>query len=346
MFKERTRKTGKLLNKDTIIKYTKRLMPLIGIFLLIYLIVDIGTDEIASTFLKISPFLIIISASLTLPRMLIRNYVWQIILKKQKINVSFITSLKIFLIGYFYGSITPGYVGQLMRIPYLKEKTNEPTGKLFVNLIVEEGIHTLSLYLMMIIGAFLIINKVPEIFLITCVFLVIILGAYGFFIKKERGEKTFHLLIKLLIPKKFKPYLTRFVDSFYKDFPSIKSLIYPFIIVIPSWIIIYSQIYILGLSLDIEVPYFEFLMLYSIANVVAFIPITSAGLGTREATLIFLFSFYGVSPEKALVLSLAGHLITDALTGFYGFIVSVVEARNNKKNMTLLEIEDTLKKET
>ena len=346
-FKEilKERKTKKFLNRNAIIKHIRRFMPLIGIFLLIYLIIDIGTDEIVSTFLKITPYLILISASLTVPRIFIRNYVWQIILKKQKIHVSSITSLKIFLIGYFYGSITPGYIGQLMRIPHLKEKTGEPTGKLFINLIVEEGVHTLSLYIMMIIGAFLIINRVPEVFLVTIIFLLATLAIYGFFIKKERGEKTFHILIKLLMPNKFKPYITRFVDSFYTDFPSIKGLIYPFIIVISSWIIIYSQIYILGLSLDIEVPYFEFLMIYPIANVVAFIPITSAGLGTREATLIFLFSFYGVTPEKALVLSIAGHLITDVLTGFYGFIISVFEARNNKKGISLLKIEDTLKKD-
>jgi len=78
-------------------------------------------------------------------------------------------------------------------------------------------------------------------------------------------------------------------------------------------------------------------MLYPIANIIAFIPITSAGLGTREATLIFLFSFFGVSPEKTLVLSLAGHLLTDVLTGFYGFVISVIEARNNKKSLSDLE---------
>lgn len=102
----------------------------------------------------------------------------------------------------------------------------------------------------------------------------------------------------------------------------------------------------MGLSLNIEVPYLNFILLYPIANVVAFIPITSAGLGKREATLIFLFSFYGVAPEKTLVISLADHLLTDVLTGFYGFIVSAIEARGNKKSKSLLEIEDTLKKET
>jgi hypothetical protein len=327
----------KTSQKHLIINSFKKFMPFIGIILLIYLIYDIGTEKILTAFLKISPFYILIAAFLTLPRLLLRNYGWQYILRKQKIFVSSLTSLKIFLIGYFYGSITPGYIGQLMRIPYLKDKTNEPVGKLFVNSIVEEAVHTLSLYVMMILGAFIIVDKIPEVLPFTFVFLLITIIVYAFFIKRDRGEKAFHMLIRLLIPKKFKPYFYQFVDTFYTDFPNVKDLIIPFLVVIPTWIIIYSQIYILGLSLDIEVPYFAFLLLYPIANMVAFIPITSAGLGTREATLIFLFSFYGVAPEKTIVISLAGHLLTDVLTGFYGFLISLYEARKSKKALSDLK---------
>ena len=51
-------------------------------------------------------------------------------------------------------------------------------------------------------------------------------------------------------------------------------------------------------------------------------------------TIVFLFSFFGVTPEKAIVLSLAGHLLTDVLTGFYGFIIATFEAKNNKKSLS------------
>ena len=338
MFSKKPDIMRKMFNKKNLTKYIKKFMPLIGVTLLIYLIVDIGTDEIISTFLQISPLYVIIAAMLTLPRVLLRNLGWQLILKKQKIFVSYIKSLKIFLIGYFYGSITPGYIGQLMRIPYLKDETNEPVGKLFINTIIEEAIHTMSLYMMMVIGAFFIVDQIPEAFPIACIVLLAHVAVYAYFIKRERGEKTLHFLIRLLIPKKFKSYFTRFVGAFYDDFPNIKYLILPFIVVIPTWIIIYTQIYILGLSLGIEIPYFVFILFLAIANIVAFIPITSAGLGTREATLIFLFSFYGVSPDRALVLSLAGFLLTDVLTGFYGFVISVAEARRtSKKDLSELE---------
>ena len=256
------------------------------------------------------------------------------LLKKQKIRVSFLKSLKIFLIGYFYGSVTPGYLGQTIRIPYMKIATKEPLGKLFVNSFIETAVHGLSLYIMMLIGAFLVASQYPEIFIGSCIFFCGSILIYIFFIKKERGERTFYFLIKLFIPKKFRKQMDRFVETFYKDFPQLKDYILPFLLGIPAWIIIYSQIYIIGLSLNVEIPYFLFLLLYPIANIVAFIPISAAGLGTREATLVFLFSLYGVAPEKTVVISIAGHLLTDVLTGFYGLIISISESRNNKKNLT------------
>jgi uncharacterized protein (TIRG00374 family) len=318
-------KFKKQLKGKNIILYSKKVVPFIGIVILFYLIINIGFEKIINTFLEISPINIIFAASLTFPRLFIRNTQWQLILKKQNINVSFIKSLKIFMIGYFYGSITPGYLGQMIRIAYMKDATNEPLGKLFVNSTIETAVHGLSLYFMMLIGAFIVAEFYPEIFIGAIFFVFISIIIYAFFIKKERGEKIFYFLIKLFIPKKFRIYLDKFVNTFYKDFPQIKDYILPFLLGIPAWIIIYSQIYILGLSLNIEIPYFIFLVLYPIGNIIAFIPISSAGLGTREMTLVLLFSLFGVSPEKAIVLSLAGHLLTDVLTGFYGFIISLTE---------------------
>ena len=318
------------MKKDDAIKYLKKFMPLIGIILLIYLIFNVGITKISSTFLKLSPIYIIAAASLVIPRMLIINFQWQLILKKQKIHISYVKSLKIYLMSYFYGAVTPGYIGGLVRVPYLKDETNEPFGKLFVNVFVQTALHTLPLYCMMIIGTFLVIDKIPQLFPLACAYIIILIIIYIYFLKRERGEKILYFLIKFFVPKSIKPHLNKFVDTFYKDFPHIKDFILPFIVVIPEWILIFSQIYILGLSLGIQIPYFAFLMLYPIANVVSFIPITSAGLGTREATLILLFSFYGISPEKAIVLSLAGYLLTDLLTGFYGLIISFTEARNKK----------------
>jgi len=331
---DRSKKIKTKFGKKNLIKYFKKLMPLIGIFIFIYLIYDIGTGEIISTFLKLSPLYVAISLLFLIPRLLIRNFQWQIILKKQKIDIKFIKSLKIMLIGFFYGCITPGYLGGAMTLPYMKEETKQPIGKLFVNRSILTITSQMSLYCMMILGTFLLIEQIPRAFSIACIFFLINAAMALFFIKKTRGEKTFYFLINTFIPKKARPILIRFVDTFYRDFPSFKDFLLPFLIGFIPWILIYSQIYVVALSLDIQIPYFTFLMIYPIANVIAFIPISTGGLGTREATLIFLFSFFGVSSAEAVVISLSGHLLTDMLPGFGGFILSTIEARNNKKSLS------------
>jgi uncharacterized protein (TIRG00374 family) len=311
-----------------IFKQAKKFLPLIGIAIFVYIVYNLDIEKIIVVFLSINPIFIICSLTLTIPRLIIRNTAWQIIQKEQKITISFFQSLKIFLIGYFYGSITPGYIGQLMRVPYMKEKTGAPYGKLFVNSLMETIIHTLSLYGMMLIGALLVMGVLPELLYISGIWVVLLAIILFYFVKRERGEKLFHLLIQYLIPKKLKTNLYRFVDTFYTDFPEIKKLLLPLILGIFTWIIIFSQEYIIVLALGIDIPYLYFLLLFPIANVVGFIPITFAGLGTRELAAIFLFStLFGVVEEEVFVFTLLGFVITDIFTGFIGFILSLTETK-------------------
>jgi glycosyltransferase 2 family protein len=325
-------------NKFTTIKKS---LPFIGLILFIYTIYQLDITKIKDAFFSIHPFYILLILPFTFPRILIRNYTWQLILKEQNIHVSFINSMKIFLIGYFYGSITPGYLGQLMRIPHLKEYTGQPYGKLFINSTIETIIHTFSLYAMILIGAFLVLGDFPELFMIAAVWMTIFLSFLLFFVGKNRGEWFFKFVIRYFIPKKFRCHLNRFSDSFYQDFPRIKSLFLPISIGVLTWIIIFSQKYLLVHALDMSIPYLYFLLLFPLANAAGFIPISFAGLGTREFTAIILFStLFTVSAEKMFVVSLLGFVVTDLFTGFIGFIVSVHEAR--KKGTTVRKLRNQI----
>lgn len=312
--------------KIRILKHTKKILPLIGIFIFFYIIYTLDIQKITDAFLSINPIFIVISLTLTIPRLIIRNFAWQLIQKEQKISIGFFNSLKIFLIGYFYGSITPGFIGQIMRVPYMKEKTGEPYGKLFVNTLIETIIHTFSLYGMMVIGAVLVLETIPEVFPIATGWILILVIVLLYFIKKERGEKLFFILIKYIIPKIIKGQINKFVDTFYADFPKIRKLILPLILGIFTWIIIFSQEYIIVIALNLNIPYLYFLLLFPIANFAGFIPITFAGLGTRELTSIIIFTtIFTVTKEEVFVFTLLGFIITDLFTGFIGFILTLTE---------------------
>ena len=316
-------------------RYVKKFLPIIGILLLAYLVYIIGPEDILNSVFQIHPIYIVIALFLMIPRVFVRNYAWQLIQKEQKIKIGYWQSLKIMLIGFFYGSWTPGYVGQLMRIPYMKQKTSEPYGKLFINVIIEVTLHSLSLYLIIVIGALLILSYQPAILYIIIAYLVITGVILFYFIKKERGEKLLCTLIKWFIPKSFKGSFNSFVSTFYTDFPKIRRLVLPFIISSISWILIFTQEYIIIIALDLDIPYLYFLLLFPIANAAGFIPATFGGLGFREYVAVLIFStIFLVPDEKILVVSILGFLITDVFTGFIGFLLSLTETRDKSyKNL-------------
>ena len=327
-------------SKNKLIKFLKKVIPLIGIIIFIYLIIDIGPDKISSTFLEISPHVLILFAVIMVPRILLNNYMWQLILKKQKIRISFVKSLKILMIGHFYGHITPSRLGTYVKVFYLREETEEPIGKLFVNVFVKIALDLLALYLLMIITAFIIVEQYPEIFFAVLVYVSIVSFLFFYFIKKERGEKTINLLIKYFIPKKLKSYLSRFTDTFYKDFPITRYFIFPFVLSLFIQIIFFIQMYIIALSLGIEIPFHIFIVIYTIAGCIATIPISIAGLGTREATLVLLFTPFGIAAQKVVVLSLAGYILSVLLMAVPGLIIALLYAKNNNKLLKLKGLEN------
>ena len=324
--------------RDKLFKYLKKILPFIGlIFFIIFIVLNLDFVEIKEAFLRVSPIFIFISLLLTIPGLIIRNYAWQIVLKEQVINISFFQSLKIFLIGYFYGSFTPGFYGQLMRIPYLKEKTGQPYGKLFVNTFIEITMRGFSVYIMILIGAIFFLSSIKEIFYVILIWFIIFSSIIFYFIKKERGEKIFLLFVKYFIPKKFKDSVNDFIVTFYNDFPRIKILILPVFLSVITWFLIFTQYYIFVIALGLQIPYIAFLFLFPIANVAGFIPITIAGIGIREITAITIFTaIYNVSKEEILVLSLLGFIIIDIVTAIVGFLLSLTETID-KKSLKMLK---------
>jgi uncharacterized protein (TIRG00374 family) len=318
----------------------KKILPFIGLILLliyIFFYLELDNPEKLTEAQKhiitiLTSIYLPIAVILTIPRIMIRNYAWQIVLKEQDIRVGYWQSLKIFLIGYFYGSFTPGYYGQLMRIPYLKEKTEQPYGKLFINTLIEIILRSVTIYIIILIGAIIFLSNQPEYLYIILIWTAIFLSIILYFIKKERGEKIFFGLVKYLIPKKLKPHLNSFVATFYEDFPRLKVLINPMLLSTITWFIIFTQEYIIVIALGLDIPYFAFLFIFPIANVAGFIPITFAGIGIRELTAIAIFTvlYPSVTEIEIFVIAIIGFIVTDVITGFAGFLLSLTETVDKK----------------
>ena len=110
-------------------------------------------------------------------------------------------------------------------------------------------------------------------------------------------------------------------------------MIIPFLLSFVTWVIIFSQEYIIVIAIGADIPYLSFLLLFPIANIAGYIPITFAGLGTRDFVSILIFSsLFGVKQSDIFVFTLIGFIVTDIFTGFLGFLVSLTETKKNSLN--------------
>jgi len=100
----------------------KKFLPFIGIVIFFYIIYRIGLTSITAALLEVKLGYLIVATLALFVTFLLQAIRWNSIMKAQGINVGFFYALQVNLISQYYGVITPGRLGGLMKAAYLKKK--------------------------------------------------------------------------------------------------------------------------------------------------------------------------------------------------------------------------------
>jgi len=313
-------------------------MPLIGIIILIIILTTVDFNQIKDIFLEINPIYSFLSFFLILPLVIIANIEWQILLKKQKIDVKFSYTVKNFFIGYFYGFISPGALGAYTRAIYLADESQDPLPKCFSNIVILNTIDYLALLILGAIGAIYLSSRFPYLFisiLIVTAFILVLF--FFFFFKREKSKAFFTRIIRSRVFSTLKHRLEGYIDSFYEDLPRFRDVLIPFSISILSWILKYIMIFYIATLFKIEIPMIDLILILAVSDVVASAPISIYGLGTRELSLLSLLSIFSVTKEQVVSLSLFLFVILWLFPSIIGAIVTIFETKRFEKIKKLQE---------
>jgi len=155
-------------------------------------------------------------------------------------------------------------------------------------------------------------------YLFILFFILFLIGIFILQNKKIVG-KIGKPIYKFLIPNKFKEFVGKNFEEFYKNLEKLskKVIIFNFILTILAWFISFAQYWLLTLALGLNLSYFEVLLVSPILLLVQLMPISISGIGTREVAAIFLLNVFNVKPEFAIAFSL-GILIEDYILAGIG----------------------------
>jgi len=308
----------------------KKLLPIIGILLFVYILIDTGIYKIANAFSLIPIQFFILGFIPYFLVLLLTIVKWQYLSKKQQMAFTNLQLVKISLISRFYGNVTPGGFGGYIRIFYLRKFSKASIEKCLVNMLIDVTTGSIIGFSIALIGSIVLIEAVPGFFPVILLFLIFYATTFVIFMKKSGGKKIYKYFIRRLIPKKFKDRTDKSFESLYEDIPRLRDTIFPMLIEIIIWTAIGAQVYFFALAFSLNIPIHMFILIHTISVVsVVILPISIGGLGVREGAFVFiLHNFYGVEKEIALVISLSGYIVKMLIPTVLGMIIAIKERKN------------------
>lgn len=291
--------------------YIQKYFGIIGVILFVYIISKINLNQVINILSSANLFFIVLSLVPLFFVIVPRSVRWKILIKATGFNISLKDCILICLKGYFLGGVTPGKIGDFFRAKFLTDKIVIPLGKSVMTVAIDRMFDILILFGLSVLGILLISQLYSiEIFSVHYLFILLVIFGLSLYIltSKKLTTKILRPLFNLFVPLTFKEKTKIDFDEFYKGLELLKEgkyhLLASISLAVLSWLVAGIGCYMLALSLNLAITYWYLLISVAISSLVALIPISISGLGTREATFIFLFSIINLMPEEAVSFSL------------------------------------------
>ena len=299
----------------------KWILRSIGLILFAIILTRLDLAELAVLLANINPIYLAPALLLFIPLLVIKAMRWQLLMKAQDIGYSLRDSTIMYAAAMYIGVITPGRMGDFIKIFYLKGD-NYPFGKSFATVLQDRLFDIGSLLLLGYAGMLLFITLFEKAIIILSVIFVVTFVLVIFLIyKKELGLGILKYVSSNFIPEGYRENAKAGFLDFYKAIKTLntKHLVLAIFMTFLGWVLYFLTMYLLALSIDINIPFLYLATCVSIAAVITLIPISISGIGTRDATLIVLFSYLGLSKETAIAFSMM-ILLMYAVNGLIGLV--------------------------
>ena len=237
---------------------------------------------------------------------------WKLLIVNQteKENVSLMKLGRFYYIGLFFNNFLPGSVGgDVVRVYYLGRITGISTAA--ASVAVERLTSGVALVGIAVFSSFFLKTSkavILTVLLVTGIMLVLFILGYIWIKKRPREEKldneelTTGIRKWLITAKRSLAKMVITVGNYRRKglswwvSISILSILFQ---VGMAWI---NQL--LFLSLGIDIPWLELLMLITLISVITMVPVSVNGIGVREGSYVFFFQQLGVPSEIAVAVSI------------------------------------------
>lgn len=309
-------------------KKHKNYLQIIGILLFIYLLTKIDLLAAYENIKKFNLLWLLVYMLSYFAMVMLKSYRWNILLIDQGLEFEFKKTIRISIISNFWGAITPGRLGELIKLDYLR-KDNTPMVKCLANVVIDRTFDLMMLLIFSFIGALYFGNLFYQQLKGILFWGVLILVLMSlFFINRTVVTRLLKLMLnKILSPDKYS-LLAENWSGFVGEIRGVKffSLVKMLLISIVIYLLFFLMTYIVALGFNLRLPFIYLSLCVSLASLISLLPISVSGLGTREAIFILLLGKLSVDNSSALIIPffdsvILGNLMALLFMGLKDFFI-------------------------
>jgi len=286
----------------------KNLIKLIGlVFFIVLIIYKINFKQFFNTIAQLNPWLLLLASFVLVIVGLFKLLRWFYILRKLQIKTNFLKIYKIFYLSLLFGTFTPLNVGEIVgKVAYLKKTDGEISSPL-ISIFIDRLSDIFILIALSIVGIILFLPLHQGQALLATATLLLMIVLFFLIIKTKIAQKIILKIFSIILPKKI---YYKWQKQLHKILSAFQSLTFKDVILIICFtaialFFILLHLKLIAIALNIEqIPTLYYLLIYAMTRIVMLIPITVAGFGTREISILALFSLFSVSSEVAIIFSL------------------------------------------
>ena len=276
---------------------------MLGLVIFVILLYKVNLFTLIPVLKDVDGYLLGISIFLVFPLMLLKAIRWDFLLRVEGIDYPLKDAVSVYLVGWYLGMITPGRVGDFIKVLYLRKRAVS-YGKAFVSVLIDRVFDLLLIVIVAILGIYF-FGLFTPLGYVSLGLLAAIVLIFGSLFNHKILSRIFKIADRILL-KKYHDRMEFHFNDFAAGMNKLKNmgLLLPVLLTVLAYGITFFQCYLITLALHIDLSFFYVSFAVSIAGLVALVPISFSGVGTRDATLVFLFGLSGIASQRALSFSL------------------------------------------
>mgnify|MGYP000874992392 CR=1 FL=1 len=307
-------------------KIYRLLFRLIGIVILLYILSNIDFSSLVGQFSNINIIYLFFGFILMLAVAVFKSLRWRSILESFNLRIGKLLSIKIYWLGLYVGIITPGKIGEVIKVYFLKAR-GFSSSKVLLSVIIDRILDLLVIMALgVIIAVFYLHFMMLQILILGLIVILLPCLLYYLFNRKNKLSKWLDSSFKKILNEKIYSHFSSFLNACLElKKINLRRAVEALFYLIISWALYYGANYMIALALHLQISPMLLLSAIVVAIVASLLPISIAGIGTRDASFIYIFSLAGINRETALIFSFL-ILIVDLLTVSFGLIPYLEES--------------------